>query len=339
MKLDNLPTTGVRWGLRLVIALGSLAVIGGGQAAIADVLTTTTSTPTTSTTTSNTASNTASSTAEIIGNRTPILWFNNPDQPVTLVTGRILTMDNDRVLLQLPEGGTLLIGVTGYDRDRLGLQPGAEVTAALVERSFFAQAIVLGSTLDLNQVEQAAQGQAAGAIDSWSRTSPDQTTPIRTGTVATGTVRTGTVRTGTVETGTVHTGSVQTGTVRTGTVETGTVRTGSVQTGTTETGAVRSRTVLERRTVERRAATGCVLPCEEAERVDWAEDCDRTTLDTRPNTEEDCWVEVESVEPVEHPTVQTQSVQTQSVQTQSVQTQSVEHPAPSETHAPVRGLW
>lgn len=278
----------------LILALGTAAVIEGGQPAIAEIL----------------------PTAEMMGDRPPILWLNDPAQPVTLVTGRILTMDNDRVLLQLPAGGTLLIGVTGFDRDRLGLQPGSEVTAALVEQSFFAQAIVLGNTLDLTQVERAAQGQAvSGAIDSWSRTSPDQTASVRQGTA------------------TVQAGTVQTRTVQTGTVQTGTVQTGTVQTGTVQTGTVRTSTVLERRTLERREAVGCATPCVESRRSDGDVDCDRplnhptsdrAAVDDLPEAAGDCWVEVQSVERVVHP---------------AIQPQPVERPAPPETHAPVRGLW
>lgn len=302
MKLCN-PQPPIAWRIVgrsfLILALGTAAVIEGGQPAIAGI----------------------SPTAEIMGDRPPILWLNDPDQPVTLVTGRILTMDNDRVLLQLPAGGTLLVGVTGFDRDRLGLQPGSEVTAALVEQSFFAQAIVLGNTLDLTQVERAAQGQAvSGTIDSWSRTRPDQTAPVRQGTA-------------TVQTGTVQTGTVQTDTVQTRTVQTGTVQTGTIQTGTVQTGTVRTSTVLERRTLERREAVGCATPCVESQRSDGDVACDRplnhptserAAVNDLPEVEGDCWVEVQSVERVVHP---------------PIQPQPVERPAPPETHAPVRGLW
>lgn len=63
---------------------------------------------------------------------------------VEIVTGRIEAIDNDRVRLDLADGGTRLIGITQNDRDALALRTGDAITVALTDTSFFAQAVAKG---------------------------------------------------------------------------------------------------------------------------------------------------------------------------------------------------
>jgi len=74
-----------------------------------------------------------------------VVWMVGPAQNVEIVSGEIQDIVGDRARLLLTDGSSRLVGLTQVDRTRLGLDPGDQITVALVDGRFFAQAVALGT--------------------------------------------------------------------------------------------------------------------------------------------------------------------------------------------------
>lgn len=80
-----------------------------------------------------------------------VVWLAGSGNDIEIISGEVQAIQGDRVRLRLPDGTTRLVGITMLDRERVLVNPGAMVTVALVDNSFFAQAVEPGQeTLRVN---------------------------------------------------------------------------------------------------------------------------------------------------------------------------------------------
>lgn len=80
-----------------------------------------------------------------------VVWLAGSGNDIEIISGEVQAVQGDRVRLRLPDGTTRLVGITMLDRERVLVNPGAMVTVALVDNSFFAQAVEPGQeTLRVN---------------------------------------------------------------------------------------------------------------------------------------------------------------------------------------------
>lgn len=73
-----------------------------------------------------------------------VVWLAGSGNDIEIISGEVQAVQGDRVRLRLPDGTTRLVGITMLDRERVLVNPGAMVTVALVDNSFFAQAVEPG---------------------------------------------------------------------------------------------------------------------------------------------------------------------------------------------------
>ncbi|MCG9884762.1 MAG: hypothetical protein MH825_04135 [Cyanobacteria bacterium] len=80
-----------------------------------------------------------------------VVWLAGSGNDIEIISGEVQAIQGDRVRLRLPDGTVRLVGITMLDRERVLVNPGAMVTVALVDNSFFAQAVEPGQeTLRVN---------------------------------------------------------------------------------------------------------------------------------------------------------------------------------------------
>jgi hypothetical protein len=87
------------------------------------------------------------------------------------------------VRLLLTDGSTRLVGITQLDRTRLGLDPGDQITLALVDGRFFAQAVALGNDALVIRNGYIQLANADSAYVSTSQASVTTTTTVQQRTV------------------------------------------------------------------------------------------------------------------------------------------------------------
>jgi len=112
-----------------------------------------------------------------------VVWMVGPAENVEIVTGEIQDLVGDRVRLLLTDGSTRLVGITQLDRTRLGLDPGDQITLALVDGRFFAQAVALGNDALVIRNGSIQLANADSAYVSTSQASVTTTTTVQQRTV------------------------------------------------------------------------------------------------------------------------------------------------------------
>lgn len=112
-----------------------------------------------------------------------VVWMVGPAENVEIVTGEIQDLVGDRVRLLLTDGSTRLVGITQLDRTRLGLDPGDQITLALVDGRFFAQAVALGNDALMIRNGYIQLANADSAYVSTSQASVTTTTTVQQRTV------------------------------------------------------------------------------------------------------------------------------------------------------------